>query len=168
MSPNHGHRSPCLQRNLFSLQTPHLSTCQWNHSQCWRTTLSRSTALQRPTQLSPSTGKSPADEAQPGPWTPPNPCQSHGVSFVVPSTQRTGWFTVGTQDPSPSPAGSFSLPRTPIQPWPFPFLHVRAHFPSTGSSGITPSAWRAWLALLSEKRQRGSGRKKRGNNQEKQ
>lgn len=39
------------------LQTPHLLTFPWNHSQCWRTTWSHSIALPRPTQLSPSTGE---------------------------------------------------------------------------------------------------------------
>lgn len=65
------------------------------------------------------------------------------------------------QDPSPSPAHP-SSPGLSLS-----FMYVHTSLPPE-AVGITPSAWRAWLALLSEKRQRGSGRKKRENNQEKQ
>lgn len=102
-SPQTVNAVPHLQGHLFSLQTPHLSTCRWSHSQCWRTTWSRFTALQRPTLPSPSTGKSPAGEAHT--VVPCTRLLVTGASPVVLGIRHGAWSTVGVLS-------------TPVHPWP--------------------------------------------------
>lgn len=128
-----------LQGRLFSPQTPHLSTCRWSRSQCWRTTWSRSTALPRPTPRSPSTGERPC-------WGgPPTPCLAQGWHL---RSRRPAPCLVRSECPGP-------FPGTPVHPalarWTSPF--PREHILPSSETDVTPSVCTASVPLISERKE---------------